>query len=163
MGIEIERKFIFVGTLPKEYDESLMITQFYVSESTDSEVRVRIENDAATLTIKSKEPGSRRTEFEYDLPISDAIDLQALFGENAIEKTRYVVAFGNLSWEIDVFQGRLSGLILAEVELKEGHDEKIELPSWLGSEVTEDLRFRNVELAKIQSPDQMRSLVNSVL
>ena len=62
-----------------------------------------------------------------------------------IEKTRYAVAYAGRTWDVDVFAGANTGLVLAEVELN-SPDEPIELPSWVGREVTNDPRFRNSKL-----------------
>ena len=64
-----------------------------------------------------------------------------------IEKTRYKIDLNGLVWEIDEFQGENQGLILAEVELK-SEDQKIDLPSWIGEEVSSDPRYFNSNLTK---------------
>ena len=63
-----------------------------------------------------------------------------------IFKTRHYVTRGDLTWEVDVFEGANQGLILAEVELKEP-DQKIHLPEWVLEEVSEDRRYFNALLA----------------
>jgi CYTH domain-containing protein len=52
-----------------------------------------------------------------------------------------------LIWEIDVFGGDNSGLILAEIEL-ENENQKFERPAWIGEEVSHDKRFFNSWLSK---------------
>ena len=64
-----------------------------------------------------------------------------------IQKKRYTYPFGNHLWEIDVFEGANQGLIVAEVELKKPN-EKIELPSFIGQEVSFDKRYRNEALSE---------------
>jgi adenylate cyclase len=64
-----------------------------------------------------------------------------------IEKTRYREPFGGKVWEIDVFHGSNSGLAVAEVELS-SESEDIELPPWVGPEVSSDPRYKNSSLAK---------------
>jgi adenylate cyclase len=64
-----------------------------------------------------------------------------------IEKTRYRIAFGGHTWEVDVFHGDNEGLVVAEVEL-ENRDEQVELPPWVTEEVTGDPRYYNVSLVK---------------
>ena len=55
--------------------------------------------------------------------------------------------FGNLTWEIDVFEGKLNGLIVAEIEIPSENFE-FEIPSWIGEEVTYDSSYLNAELFK---------------
>lgn len=62
-------------------------------------------------------------------------------------KTRYKIAYGNLIWEIDEFDGVNKGLILAEVELSH-EQQQIELPIWVGEEVSHDPKYFNSNLAK---------------
>ena len=53
-----------------------------------------------------------------------------------------------LLWEIDEFEGSLAGLILAEVEL-ESQDQLVEIPSWIGMELTGLGNWSNAALASI--------------
>ena len=64
-----------------------------------------------------------------------------------IEKTRYRVDCGDHTWEVDVFSGANTGLVLAEIEL-ETEDEVFTRPDWLGIEVSDDPRFKNVQLSR---------------
>ncbi len=66
---------------------------------------------------------------------------------NPVEKTRYKQKFGGFTWEIDVFEGENSGLVLAEVELENESDE-VEVPEWAGKEVSHDNRFFNFYLSE---------------
>jgi CYTH domain-containing protein len=50
-------------------------------------------------------------------------------------------------WDLDVFEGKLAGLALAEVDLL-SEDEKITPPPWVGREVTRDPRYQNANLAR---------------
>jgi adenylate cyclase len=63
-----------------------------------------------------------------------------------IEKTRHIIKAGDFVWEIDVFAGALSGLVIAEVEMDSESDEPA-LPPWLGREVTGDPAWTNAVLA----------------
>jgi len=73
--------------------------------------------------------------------------LDKLCDRPLIEKTRYKIDWGGLVWEIDEFEGVNKGLILAEVELNQ-ETQKIELPPWIGEEVSEDPRYFNSNLVK---------------
>ncbi len=48
-----------------------------------------------------------------------------------IDKIRYKVKCGEHIWELDVFAGENSGLVVAEIEL-DSEDETFKLPSWGG-------------------------------
>lgn len=54
---------------------------------------------------------------------------------------------GEFVWEVDEFAGDNQGLILAEVELSEEH-QIVDLPDWIGEEVSGDPRYFNSYLAK---------------
>jgi CYTH domain-containing protein len=73
--------------------------------------------------------------------------LETLCDRPLIEKIRYKVEWGGLIWEIDEFEGVNKGLILAEVELSDEKQE-IELPSWIGEEVSSNPRYYNRNLVK---------------
>jgi len=111
-------------------------------------VRVRIEGDQAFLNIKSMTLDISRLEFQYPIPLADAREmLTQLCAKPLVEKTRYRVPHANHVWEIDVFAGVNQGLIVAEVELA-AVNESLELPSWIGEEVSRDARYYNVNLVK---------------
>lgn len=145
---EIERKFLVVGDAwRKKAGHPSTIVQGYLARGRQATIRVRIKDGrSATLTIKSRERGASRSEFEYRLPLKDARALLELCGRSRIEKQRYTLAHGKLTWEIDVFGGAHEGLVLAEVELATA-EQPVPLPSWVGDEVTSDPRYRNSALA----------------
>lgn len=147
-GKEIERKFLVKGEGWRRHVTSKAhIVQGYLARGRKSTVRVRIKDGkSATLTIKSRETGASRSEFEYKIPLKDARALLELAGSSRIEKTRHTVPQGRLVWEIDVFTSRSDGLVLAEIELP-SEDERFKLPGWVGEEVTSDPHYRNSSLA----------------
>ena len=111
-------------------------------------VRVRISGTQGWLTIKGAGEGSSRAEFEYPLPLSDATDLlDHLCMRPQIDKTRHLIPHGGLTFEVDVFHGENEGLIMAEVELS-AVDTHVDLPPWIGVEVTGDHRYFNAYLAQ---------------
>lgn len=104
------------------------------------------------LTVKSKSPGLIRQEFEYTIPVGEAETMLAtLCADRVLQKQRFIVPVEDLEWTIDVFNGPLAGLVLAEVELY-ATDMAIDLPSWVSQEVTDDPRFRNEQLAQSPAP-----------
>ena len=64
-----------------------------------------------------------------------------------IEKNRYRVRHAGVDWEIDEFQGENEGLVVAEVEVVR-EDQCLDLPPWLGAEVTSDSRYYNADLVE---------------
>lgn len=148
MPIEIERKFLVdANKLPAQIlTGGEKISQGYLSTEPARTVRVRIKGDRAFITIKSANVGIVRQEFEYEIPIDDAAEILKLC-DNILEKTRYKVNHAGHIWEVDVFGGRLAGLILAEVELSAA-EEFVELPNWIDREVSDDPRYFNSNLIK---------------
>ena len=148
MAIEIERKFLVHGQAwLGEVEDSRQFKQAYLSRLDHVSIRIRIIDDAsARLTIKSGRRGLSREEFEYDVPIEDALEILALRKGAVVEKTRYRVVRDDLTWEIDVFGGENSGLVVAEVELEQ-EDQAVDLPEWIGKEVTGDPKYYNASLS----------------
>jgi adenylate cyclase len=144
---EIERKFLVRGNgWRRAAANKTHIEQGYLARGRRSIVRVRIKDGkTATLTVKSREGGVSRAEFEYRIGIKDAKLLMALCGPSRIDKHRYEVPVGRRTWEVDVFTGTNKGLVLAEIEL-DSEDEAVDLPRWVGKEVTDDPRYRNSNL-----------------
>ena len=89
--------------------------------------------------------GATRKEFEYDIPRADAALLLEMCEQPLVEKVRYKIPFGGLTWEVDEFEGANQGLVVAECELS-SEDQRIELPPWIGEEVTADPRYFNSNL-----------------
>ena len=143
---EIERKFLVVGDAwRRKASRPTHIVQGYLARGRKATIRIRIrDNEAATLTIKSREQGASRSEFEYPIPLKHAQALLELCGPSRIDKQRYVIAQGKLNWEVDVF-ARPEGLVLAEIEL-DRETQPVKLPGWIGEEVTSDPRYRNSSL-----------------
>ncbi len=149
MTIEIERKFLLKNDHWRFLATGKVYRQGYIlTEDKLTTIRVRVIGTDAYLTIKGKTEGISRNEFEYSIPLEDAeIMLKTLCNRPLIEKIRYKVIQEELVWEVDEFQGENEGLILAEVELKD-ENQTINLPDWVGEEVTYDSRYYNVNLAK---------------
>jgi adenylate cyclase len=148
MAIEIEHKFLLASEDWREHvSHSVDYRQGYLTSAANSSIRVRVSDDHAWLNIKSATIGTHRFEYEYEIPLSDAHELlDNLCSKPLIEKTRHFVNDNEHVWEIDEFRGANEGLIVAEIELAEiGQD--FSKPSWIGKEVTDDLRFYNNNLA----------------
>lgn len=149
MAKEIERKFLVKdNSFAKMATESCDIRQTYLSDRPEATVRLRVRGDRAYMTVKGKNSGAVRDEWEFEIPVADAEEMASrLAGGWSIDKTRHIVPYGGHLWEVDVFHGRHEGLILAEVELDDA-DAGIELPPFTGREVTGDAAYYNSVLAK---------------
>lgn len=146
MKIEIERKFLLASDgWRARVRSSERIRDGLLSSQEDKKVRVRIIGARATLTVKTGRVRGVREEFEYPIPLADAERLMSLCGSDVLEKVRHYVEHAAVLWEIDLYEGLLSGVALAEVEL-ESRGQVLDLPDWIGREVTEDLAFREVNM-----------------
>jgi adenylate cyclase len=148
MAFEIERKFLLENANWREKaDHGLLIKQGYLNSNSQRTVRVRIIGDRGFLTIKGSVIKITRPEFEYEIPVSDAIQLIELCEKPIIEKTRFIIKENGLCWEIDEFEGDNKGLTIAEIELEE-ENQTFEIPDWLGKEVSGDIKYYNSNLIK---------------
>lgn len=150
MAVEIERKFLVISDDWRKGAVGIDYKQGYISSDKNRVVRVRIAGDDGFITIKGapEKDGISRSEYEYKIPKQDAQEMLAsLCLPGSIEKTRYKIPFGGLTWEVDEFKGANAGLIVAEVELPSA-DHPVSLPPWAGAEVSQDPRYSNAELAK---------------
>lgn len=146
MGREIERKFLVRDASVVEGVPGTPIRQGYLSTDPDRTVRVRRAGERAYITIKGRATGASRPEYEYDVPTEDATELlAALCLRPILDKTRYRILHAGRTWEVDVFAGDNAGLVTAEIELPDENAE-VEIPDWVGPEVTGDDRFANANL-----------------
>lgn len=146
---EIERKFLvrsnaFMAQATTHYE----IMQGYLCKEPGKTIRVRIRDTRAFLTIKSSRlrEGLAKFEWEREIDLADARELMQICLPGAISKTRYIIPTNNdRKWEVDVFHGRLDGLVLAELELEDEH-ETFDRPEWLGEEVTGQPQYYNANM-----------------
>jgi len=148
VAIEIERKFLVKDDgWRKLATEHARIQQAYLVLGGRASIRVRVKDDgAAMLTIKSRSAKLSRLELEYPIPVADAQALIGLRRGAVIEKVRHIVPYAGATWEVDVFAGENAGLIIAEVELPH-EDYRLELPPFVGAEVTGHAKYYNSALA----------------
>ncbi len=148
MAVEIERKFLVKNDRWRSLATGQIYCQGYIPTTPGSTVRVRIIGEQGYLTIKGPSEGTSRAEFEYPIPLKDAKELlETLCQRPLIEKKRYKIPIDDLIWEVDEFLGENQGLIVAEVELQD-ENQGIDLPNWIGDEVSHDPRYRNASLVK---------------
>ncbi|MGB0218233.1 MAG: CYTH domain-containing protein [Sinimarinibacterium flocculans] len=148
MALEIERKFLVVGDdWRAQVSRAARMRQGYLSrEAGRASVRVRVEDDRATLNIKAAVVGSARAEYEYAIPVGEARELLETLCVGRLEKIRHYIERDGIVWEVDEFTGDNAGLIVAEVELS-AVDQAFVRPQWLGRELTDDRRYYNHQLA----------------
>lgn len=146
MATEIERKFLVRDDSWRHGATGKGIRQGFICVRPDRLVRIRTFGDRAYVTIKGGKSSISRLEYEYEIPIPDAVEmLDRLCERPLIEKTRYDLAVHGRTWSVDEFEGDNAGLVLAEVELEQERQD-VQLPPWAGEEVTADPRYFSVNL-----------------
>ena len=149
MPIEIERRFLVCSDEWRATAASFRrYRQSYLSSTPESSVRVRRSEDYATITVKGPRDGFARQEFEYRIPVPHAdFMLRSMCVTPIIEKVRHWVEHAGMTWEVDVYCGPATGLVLAEVELQRV-DQPFALPQWVGGEVTNNLAYRSAGISQ---------------
>ena len=150
MAKEIERKFLVKGDdFKNEAFKATRITQGYLSSVPERTVRVRVKGEKGFITIKGigNASGASRYEWEKEIPVEEVKELLLICEPGVIDKTRYLVKAGELTYEVDEFYGDNEGLTVAEIELPD-ENAAFERPVWLGEEVTGDPRYYNSMLMK---------------
>jgi len=149
MGKEIERKFLIDQQKWDILDKPAgkLFRQGYLLTDKDKTIRVRATETMGFLTIKGQTVGATRLEFDYEIPLNEAIELLDNFSQSELSKTRYDITFEGKLWEVDVFSGDNQGLIVAEIEL-ESEDEAFSLPDWINEEVTHEAKYYNSNLTE---------------
>ena len=146
MGIEIEHKYLVVNDKYRNMaSSSHRIMQGYLSREPQRTVRIRVKDKQGFITIKGKNVGDTRAEFEYPIPIDDAMQLLNMCLPTVIEKTRYLVPFEGHTWEVDEFQGARQGLVVAEIEIGNSN-QQYTLPPFVGQNVTGNPDYYNSNL-----------------
>lgn len=165
--LEIERKYMVINDdFLAMATASKRICQGYLSTNPLSTIRVRTMDikplngsdtpaeAKAYITVKSKSKGCVRDEWEYEIPIDDALQMMSLC-ECKLEKTRYIAPYEGYVWEVDIFEGALKGINIAEIELPDA-DAKYAVPSFAGEEVTGNPMYFNSNLARCASTRSQR-------
>jgi len=148
MPTEIERKFLVKNDRWRSLATGVAYCQGYITASAARTVRIRVVGDQGYLTIKGMTTGISRAEYEYMIPVHEALEmLHSLCEPPLIEKTRYRIEWEGLVWEVDEFECENLGLIVAEVELTDTQ-QAIALPDWIGEEVSDDPHYFNANLTR---------------
>ena len=148
--MEIERKFLPAELPDLEKYTKKRIEQGYLC--TDPVVRIRRSDDEYYLTYKGRGLMARE---EYNLPLNEEAyrHMREKCDGNIIEKDRYLIPMdgdnAGLTVELDVFDGVMKGLVLAEVEFEsEEQANAFVQPGWLGKDVTGDKQYYNSNMSK---------------
>ncbi|MFM1879513.1 MAG: hypothetical protein RLZZ241_2379 [Bacteroidota bacterium] len=147
--LEIERKFLVKDkTYRASASSKSEMVQGFLNTDPDRTVRVRSMGAKAWLTVKGKSntAGTTRMEWEYEIPLNEAVELLKICHSGVLRKIRYHVPVGCHIFEVDEFLDKNEGLILAEVELQDP-DEAFVKPDWLGKEVTGNPAYYNSQLS----------------
>ena len=148
MAKEIERKYLVTDFRYRSMaSRAVRIIQGYLSRDTRATVRLRIKGSRSFITVKGLTKGATRNEWEYEIPEADAREMLEKLTDTAagIDKTRYIVPYDGMTWEVDEFHGRHQGLVVAEIELPT-EDSPFTLPPFIGREVTGDPAYYNSNL-----------------
>lgn len=147
MAREIERKFLVADQSWRELcTKSERLRDGLLAISNERKIRVRTYENRATITVKTRGTATAREEFEYVIQFEDARELISRHCDgNVLEKIRHYVPYQGFVWEVDVYEGVLSGIILAEVELENAEIE-VPLPRWIGREVTGDPEYKKINM-----------------
>jgi CYTH domain-containing protein len=151
MPKEIERKFIVRNEIwhSVRKPDPVLIYQGYLLITHETTIRVRYTETKGTMTIKGKQQGISRDEYEYEIPLDEAKKIFKNHCQKKLSKNRYIISIGSLVWEVDEYLNRLSGLIIAEVELLSENQKIDTIPDWIVEEVTHDIKYSNAFLASI--------------
>ena len=153
--MEIERKFL-TKHIPFDITEypCKQISQAYISFSPT--IRIRQSDDAYILTVKGKGHLARE---EFELPLTkDDYDRLSLKTEGTpVIKKRYLVPVdGGLTAEVDIYEGKLEGLMTTEVEFPSLEEaERFVAPDWFGKDVSEEKAYKNTSLSLHGMPKEL--------
>ena len=147
---EIERKFL-LKVLPSDVrraKRSRILQGYLAAEPDDRHVRLRKKGKKASLTFKLVHDSGVREEREIKLTPKQFDALWPATAGRRLQKVRYEIPWKNRLIEIDVYRGRNTGLMVAEVEFpNRAACRKFKPPDWFGREVTGDKRYSNIKLA----------------
>jgi adenylate cyclase len=151
-AVEVERKFLVHDPPDLDQTDADEIEQGYLAIGAEGEVRLRRKGERLVLTAK-RGAGLSRQEAEVELDRDRFDELWPLTEGRQLHKRRHVVPQGDLEIEVDVYEGDLDGLVVAEIEFaSEEQARGFDPPEWLGEEVTGDRRYLNETLATEGAP-----------
>jgi len=144
--MEIEKRYT-IKQCPDLSEYSFhVIEQAYLNRN--PVMRIRRQDDDYYFTYKAKGLLARE---EYNLPLNkESFDNLLPKAEGrVISKKRYLIPYEKYTIELDIFEGDLAPLIIAEVEFDSLEEAYAFLPpDWFDEDVTEDTRYQNSNLSK---------------
>jgi len=150
MNQEIERKFL-LKEMPPGFDPSAgdPIEQGYLAvEPNGNQVRLRKKGETASLTVKHGE-GLVRAEHEIELTPAQYAELWPLTAGRRLTKRRCEIFHAGRTLEIDVYGGKNSGLVVAEVEFESAEAARAFVPpEWFAGDISERPEYSNRNLAR---------------
>jgi CYTH domain-containing protein len=164
--LELERRFV-VAHPPHdiERERGWLINDRYI---TNTQLRLRrmepINEEEAVFKLGQKQvpspPDFSRMTITNIYLSGDEYDVLAALDALELRKRRYPYAHDGRPFCIDIFEGKLSGLVLAETSFKtaEERDQPLKLPAWVAREVSNDIRFTGGALASL-TPEKAADLV----
>lgn len=145
MGKEIERKFL-VKELPEISSYRYhSIVQAYLNRN--PVLRIRKQDDNYYFTYKGKGLLERE---EYNLPLNkESFDNLLPKAEGkVVAKKRYLIPYGKYTIELDIFEGDLAPLTMAEVEFESIEEaNSFVAPEWFAEDVTDNPAYHNSNLS----------------
>lgn len=145
-GIEREHKYLVSASSYRGMAEShVKMEQGYLCREPGRIVRIRIAGGKGYLTVKGRNHGDTRLEYEYEIPEEDARRMLGLCPPPVLKKTRWFVPYGGFTWEVDEFESPHAGLVTAEIELPLGVD-SYPVPPFVGENVTGNPDYCNSNL-----------------
>ena len=146
MNVEIEHKYTVVDASYRQMSSrSIHTSQGYLSRCPDTTIRIRIADNVGMITIKTRNQGDSRREYEYPIPVDDARQLLAMCPPPIIDKVRDIVEFHGHCWEVDEFSSPRQGLVVADIELPDSQTPS-DLPPFVGENVTGNPDYYNSNL-----------------
>jgi adenylate cyclase len=147
---EIERKFLIKEVPPglQKHTHTTIDQGYLAADRGGVQVRLRRAGRQFFLTYK-RGTGLTREEREVELTPAQFDQLWPGTEDHRLTKTRYDVPLGDHVAEVDVYHGKNSGLMVAEVEFEsEKACKAFKPPAWFGKEVSGEGRYSNVKLAR---------------
>lgn len=146
MALEIERKFLVKDeSWQKAVTSKVHLRDGLIERAGNAKVRVRVAEGKATLALKTHRIEGVRSEYEYPIPLADAENILATMCDHVLEKIRYCVDHQGFRWIVDVYEGLLFGIVIAEIELS-NIQQTFPLPEWVGQEVTNNPSYQKINL-----------------
>ncbi|WP_380282920.1 hypothetical protein [Kitasatospora purpeofusca] len=134
-GREIERRFLVADHSIVRGRSGNRIAQAYLFADSRTILRVGRRHGGWRLTVKEADARVARREFHAMLPDPFGHELFDSPYARVSVKCRHPVEHAGRLWLVDVFEGAMKGLVLAEIELSD-EAERIDVPPWCGEEVT---------------------------